>query len=422
MATVYPAMKGKFGSTEYFMITMKANDVTKQLTIPKDIPNWDDLKLEERYQREINYNRVKKQIAPYLAHDPDRFFGALIVEAYNPEEMEFELIDSLLKQVPHLYRTAAKSLGFLTLSGGEMLVPLDGQHRLAAIQFAMDGKDEKEKSINGITPNTDLANDDVLLVVIKHDGTSKGRKIFNKVNRYAKATTTAENLITADDDIIAIISRDIADNTIGGRLVNYRSNTLPESSYYFTTLSTIYQATQSILEEKFGKINRQALPKLLDRKLYEDLAQEYWREVSNNVTLYYQALHDKEHSGDDDRRDIRKAYLIGKPVVQLALMNAVVKLRSSSKSDGSKLSWGDIHSRINKADWKSSNELWQHILINGTKIISGKQAVNFASSFIAYYLGEKLWEKEIANLRERYASHFPESVREGTNLPDRLFK
>ncbi len=423
MATVYPAMKGQFGSTEYFMITMKANDVTKQLIIPKDMPNWDDLKLEERYQREINYNRVKKQIAPYLAHDPDRFLGALIVEAYNPENMKFKPADDLFKKkVIELYQTAAKSFGFLILSGGEMLVPLDGQHRLKAIEFAMDGKDEKEKPVNGITPNTDLANDDVLLMIIKHDGTSKGRKIFNKVNRYAKATTTAENLITADDDIIAIISRDIANNTIGGRLVNYRSNTLPESSSQFTTLSTIYQATQSVLEEKFGKINRQALPTPREKKLYEDSAHEYWRELSNHVTLYYKALHDKEESGDDHRRQIRKDFLIGKPVVQLVLMNAVVKLMHSSKSDGSKFSWEDIHSRINKVDWKSSNELWQHILKNGTKIISGKQAVNFASSFIAYYLGEKLSEKEIANLRARYASHFPESVREGTNLPDRLFK
>ncbi len=278
MATVYPAMKGQFGSTEYFMITMKANDVTKQLTIPENMPDWKDLKIEERFQRDISYNRVKKQIAPYLANDPDRFFGALIVLAYNPEKMEFESADSLFKEnVLKLYQTAAKSFGFLTLSGGEMLVPLDGQHRLIAIQFAMDGKDEQKKSIKGITPNTALANDDVLLMIIKHDGTSKGRKIFNKVNRYAKATTTAENLITADDDIIAIISRDIANNIIGEHLVNLTGNTLPESSYKFTTLSIIYKATQSLLEEEFGKINRQALPESRKQKVYKDLAQEYWR-------------------------------------------------------------------------------------------------------------------------------------------------
>ncbi len=114
--------------------------------------------------------------------------------------------------------------------------------------------------------------------------------------------------------------------------------------------------------------------------------------------------------------------LIGKPVVQLVLMNAVVKLMHSSKSDGSKFSWGDIHSRINKVDWKSSNKLWQRILKNGTNIISSKQAVNFASSFIAYYLGENLSEKEIANLRKRYASYFPESDQEKIKLPNRLFK
>ena len=145
MASVHPSMRGKFGSTEYFMLTMKAGDVANQLSIPKEMPDWGELELEERYQREINYNRVKKLIAPYLANDPDRFFGALIVAVINPDGMEFEAMDNVSGKIPKLYQTASKSFGFLTLSGGEMLVPLDGQHRLAAIQFALSGKDEKQK-------------------------------------------------------------------------------------------------------------------------------------------------------------------------------------------------------------------------------------------------------------------------------------
>ena len=147
MASVHPVMKGQFGSTEYFMLTMKAGDVATQLTIPKEMPDWGELDLEERYQRQINYNRVRKFIAPYLSSDPDRFFGALIVDVINPEKMEFEPMDTIMSsKVPKLYQTAARCFGFLTLSGAEVLVPLDGQHRLAAIQFALSGKDEKQKA------------------------------------------------------------------------------------------------------------------------------------------------------------------------------------------------------------------------------------------------------------------------------------
>ena len=421
MASVHPAMKGQFGSTDYFMVTMKANDVANQLIIPKEMPNWDELGLEERFQREINYNRVKKQIAPYLAKDPDRFFGALIVTVLNAEQMKFEPAEKILSKVPALYETAAKSFGFLILSGGEMLVPLDGQHRLAAIQFALSSKDEKQRPIEGISPNQELANDDVLLILIKHDESHKDRKIFNKVNRYAKATTRAENLITADDDIIAIISREIANEIIGSRLVNYRSNTLSSSAHYFTTLSTIYDSTKCVLEETFGRINTETLPGSENEALYRNEAKKYWEKLTNGVTIYYSALVNKEDDGDEKRKEIRKTLLLGKPVSQLVLMHAVVRLMQAKKSDGSKFSWDEVLERINQINWESNNSMWQHILMNGSRIVSGKQAVNFASRFIAYYLGERLNTSQLRDLKNLYASHFPEDRQSQVDLQDRLF-
>lgn len=184
MASVHPAMKGKFGSTEYFMSTMKARDVAKQLVILKEMPGWEDLGVEERFHMEIDYKRVKKQIAPYLSNDPDRFFGALIVSVFNDEEMGFEPASNMLRGVPKLYQIAAESCGFLTLSGGEMLVPLDGQHRLVALQAALSDNDEKQNEMLEVAPNPELANDDVVLIMIRHDA-QKSRRIFNKVKKRA---------------------------------------------------------------------------------------------------------------------------------------------------------------------------------------------------------------------------------------------
>lgn len=422
MASVHPAMRGTFGSTDYFILTMKANDVANRLTIPKEMPDWDDMNIEERFQREINYNRVRKQIAPYLANDPDRFFGALIVDVINPDEMDFEPAERVLgSKVPKLYQTAARSFGFLTLSGGEMLVPLDGQHRLAALKFAMSGKDEKQRPISGMDQNSELANDDVLLIMIKHD-LKKGRSIFNKVNRYAKKTTKAEDLITADDDVIAVISREsIANEVIGSRLVNYRSNTLSDATHYFTTLATIYEATKVILEENFGRIDVQNLPSRDQRELFRQTAQEYWEKLTDGVTAFHSALVDKEESGDDHRKDIRRSSLLGKPVVQLALVRAVVRLNKADKPDGSKFTWKEIVDRINHVDWGSDNAKWQRILLNGARVVSGRQAVLFASRYIAYDLGEPLSDDELESLHEQYLSHYAEDQRERVALPDRTF-
>ena len=219
--------------------------------------------------------------------------------------------------------------------------------------FALTGKDEKQRQIEGIDPNPDLANDDVLLILIKHDETQRGRRIFNKVNRYAKKTTKAEDLITADDDVIAVITREtIANEIIGSRLVNYRSNTLSESTHHFTTLATLYEGTKAVLEENFGKVDIQTLPDTAKVALYRDTAREYWDQLANGVTIFHAALLRKEDDGDEQRREVRRTSLLGKPVAQLALMYAVVRLKTQGeKGDGSQFSWSDIFEGINNLNW-----------------------------------------------------------------------
>ena len=418
MPSVHPAMRGQFGSTEYYMLMMKANDVANTLVIPKEIPDWGELDIEERFQRDINYNRVKRHIAPYLAADPDRFFGAIIVSVINHQAMEFEAMDNVSGKFPKLYQAASRAFGFLTLSGAEMLVPLDGQHRVAAIQFALSGKDEKQKPITGLTPTTELANDDVLLIIVRHD-TQKGRKIFNKLNRYAKPTSKAENLIAADDDVVAVICREIVSNDlIGSRLVNYQSNTLSDSAHYFTTLATVYEATKAVLEARFGKVSDQLLPDKAHRSLYEAAVREYWDQLLKGVNLYQVALADATESGDAKRVEIRGGFLLGKPIAQLALMLAVIRLKNAEQPDGSRLSWEIVLKRINDVPWESDNPMWQQVLMNGSRVVSGKQAANFASRFIAYYMGEPLSSSEREGLRTVYESHFSEGDRRGARLPD----
>ena len=74
MATTVPAMKGRLGDTDYYILSMKAQELVDKVKIPKESNEWEDMSVEERYQRDIDYNRVRKQIAPYLANDESRFF------------------------------------------------------------------------------------------------------------------------------------------------------------------------------------------------------------------------------------------------------------------------------------------------------------------------------------------------------------
>lgn len=416
MATSLPAMRGEFGSTEYYLTTMKAGELIEKVKIPKELVNWEDMTIEERFQREINYFRVRKHMAPYLAHDEDRFFGALIVDIYSDEGLVFEQLGEV-RELAGLYRSAGTCFGFLHFTGGEVLVPLDGQHRLAALRFAITGKDDKQKDITGINGNLDVANDDVSVIFVRHDE-KKARKIFNKVNRYAKPTSKAENLITSDDDIIAVITRQFGDDLIGERLINYKSNTLSKKSHQFTTLSTIYESNLRIIEFSFNRrVDTTFLPDSLTQDMYRREIFSVWEILLNGVQLFESALNDRGENGDDMRREIRANYLLGKPIAQQALVNAYLRLRDTERQDGQNLPENVILERINELDWRVGNPIWQRVLITGERVVTGKQAALFASRFIAYFCGENLQEIELNALNENYVSLFPTDECDMVRLP-----
>ena len=413
MATVLPAMQGIMGSTHYWLVTMPAKELTERLTIPQHIEGWEDLSVEERYQRDIDYTRVRKQIAPYLMTDDDRFFGAFIVSVMNSDSVEFEPLGTMVSKIPNLYKQAGSSLGFLTLAGSEVLVPLDGQHRLAALDFAITGKDEKKRPMEGFEANIGVASDDCTVILIRHDA-GKSRKIFNKVNRYAKKTTKAENLITADDDVIATIVREnIAEEVIPARLVNYKSNTLTARAEEFTTLSTLYEATKVLLEDLQGsRIDTQTLPDQATTKTLRDEAVEFWSSLCDRVDLFVSALHDASSGGDDKRREVRSSFVLGKPIAQFALSQAVVRLRTEDEK-GARLSLEEVCNRVNGVDWSVDNPIWQGVLMSGDRVVAGRTAARFAGRVMAYLLGEELGDDELSTLRE---DHMKTTERE---LPER---
>ena len=154
-----------------------------------------------------------------------------------------------------------KNMGFLTLSGEEMLIPLDGQHRVKAFEFATTGKDEQGKDIPRLKPNYELGKDSVAVILMRFEGKT-ARRIFSKINRYAKPTNKGDNLITDDDDPMAVITRRLlgSDGVIPSRLVSLEGNTLNQKAREFTTLATFYEATKEIFNglcvPGSGKITR----------------------------------------------------------------------------------------------------------------------------------------------------------------------
>ena len=84
-------------------------------------------------------------------------------------------------------------------NGTEDYFVLYGRHRLASIKEAIG------------RGNDGVKQDDVSLVIIRHEDTQQGmensRRVFTHLNRYAKQTSKSENITMDEDDGYAIVTR-----------------------------------------------------------------------------------------------------------------------------------------------------------------------------------------------------------------------
>ena len=409
MATTVAALKSKFGSTEYYILAMKAGEIAKTF-IPSTMPGWDTMSMEENEQRDIDYPRIKKWLVPYLAKDKDRFFGAFImmVRNFDPKK-DFEPISEVAKRGLHrLYETQASSMGFLTLTDSD-LIPLDGQHRLKALEFAITGVDETKRPIDG-TPVESLRDEEVTVILIPYEKT-KARRIFTKVNKYAKPTTTGQNLVTDDDDIIAVLSRKIANDILGGAsLVKSKGNTLNDSEAYFTTLATVAECNVEILDAHLG-VNlstRKARNRPVDAAtadIYEEKLREIWRFLVEKIEYFADALADKSEHGNANRREIRKANLLGKPAPQFSLVAAFARLTGSD----TRLPYGKAAKKLNDLDWRKGASDWDRLFMLGETILHKNKRL--VAEIVHYRLGGKLTDDKKSVLLEKYQALFPENER-----------
>ena len=406
------AKQGKFGNTTYWITTMKAIEVVNTLKIPAEIEGWTNLSPEERYQRMVNYKRVKDHMAPYLAKSEDRFFGAFIVSIIGVPP-EFEPLEDVLPSAPRAYKAALQSLGVLHLDQGQMLVPLDGQHRLAALQFAITGKDEKQKQLDNFQINPAVREDDVTLILIAHDN-QKARKIFNKVNQYAKPTSKGDNLIVDDDNIVAVIARELIQDLLPeNHLVQLTTNTISSKSGTFITLSTIYESTLDFLTVTCNdgkKIDLNELPLKEKSDLYWGEAKSVWELLLTNFNPWREALIDRSINGTNLRAELRDSYVCLKPVIQRAVVSSIAEFVYNGKGNVKK-----AIEKLNQLDWDSENSLWKFAFYtNKGTIISGPTDTNFAIRYISYLIGAGTdSEKLLADFKER----MPDELKKKCQLP-----
>jgi len=399
--------KAKLGSTVYYIGKMRAGELIDNVGFAAELPEWSEMTADEKMQRQPDITRVINEIVPYVIEDPDRFFNSLIIDVFSGyDELDFEPVSQVVKDLPKAYQIPMQDMGFLTLPGKERLIALDGQHRLLSLRIAIRGVyglpagAKVPSTTKSLEPHPELADEEVSIILVEHKDNQKIRKIFNKVNKYARQTSRGDNIITSDDDIYAVIARKLFSDgevlaPIGKcELVNWKSNTLSQRSKQLTTVSALYTIAETILKEK--GYSSKLLPSQEEQEAaYEEIV-EFWRELMAETDVYKEYL--ELTRADKPVSLLREQNLLMKPVTQMALAHVA----ALAKKKG--VSWKEVVAKLNKVDWSFENKLWFNILIIGSaqkKMITGKESIKSAGMIISYLImGGKMSKAEIGDVHK----------------------
>lgn len=189
--TFIPAFKAHMGDWDYYICIMQYGEVARQVSFGHELGGKADL--NSIIQRGLTAR--SEAIRKYLKLANHHFLGSLIVAVWGGDPQYTHLgmddPDALLSGID-------RGFGVLTFDGTQQYFALDGQHRLRAIKDAILEKPE-------------LGRDDICVIIVSHMDTPQGRirtrRLFTNINRNAKKTTQAEDIVLDEDDGAAILTR-----------------------------------------------------------------------------------------------------------------------------------------------------------------------------------------------------------------------
>ena len=352
-----PVIKGRMGSWIYYVGAMTMGQIaSKQISASVD-EIYKATCLENLLQRNLtnNYESIKE----YLLKEKDRFFNAIILAIFDgdPQWLEVEFKGE---------ERDFGNVGFLELTGAEKIFPVDGQHRVKGIKEAVKNN---ESLMFESVPVIFIAHDN------SHDGKKKTRKLFSTLNRRAKPVGQEENIALDEDDICAIITRDLIQNiplfqgnnlTIKGGKPVSSSNTEA-----FTSIITLYQCVESIVKwqlKKEGITASKYKEYILYRK--DDETIEKYRNIVFGIfdafirrtSSIQEYLNDNSNQRAVRFRNNNGGNLIFRPVALTEYFNAAIELIISG------CNYDEAFEKLNDLPQDITEKPWAGFLWDGSRM------------------------------------------------------
>ncbi|WP_071934640.1 DNA sulfur modification protein DndB [Rhodococcus sp. 2G] len=227
----------------YFVTTVSLKDAAEHLHLTSEIPGSEDIlwSIDELYQRDINWNRVERQIVPYLRNaEVPQFFNAITI-ALLPRDLGaakigdgFDRADGWnppnLESPPNyekVLKVGPITLGFwddwngphdIGFRSGRMRwnkdqvfgVAIDGQHRLAAIKSLASGSVDPAVSSSRVPVIFLLFDERVGFQAPGNPETVEIlRRLFIDLNKHSQTVSRGRQILLDDRDPHAVCVRKI---------------------------------------------------------------------------------------------------------------------------------------------------------------------------------------------------------------------
>ena len=429
---LYPALCAHMGNWEYYIIKMAMKDIVKEVGFASEI--YDNKTLDDAIQRTLNEGRVKREIVRYLGLREDRFFSSIVVAALdgNPrfipvditEDPRFEFFKS---------GDLDRAFGVLTFDGGQSYFALDGQHRLKSIKTLIE---QSESDLPAVP--ADFLNEEVSVIMLVRQEESneeflrRYRRVFSSLNRYAKPTDKDTDIIMDEDDVTAILTRRLLTeheffNWSGKPDTSPKLKThgkaLRPSESYFTSLQTLYQMNETVLQtpsrEEARVFSREAKQFRISEDDLDAMFDElvgYWDALLEKVPVLRtdpakMRVHDAEAENDQGLC----SHLLFLPIGQEILMHlfrVLLNRRLKDCDDPDPLEVRGCASTLAKLDWNLRNPPWAGLLLvqgTGDKWVvrneDRKKAVEVASRVLRWRTGlDALEDEDVKVLKAEWYS------------------
>lgn len=409
MADLIPVIRGELGGREYYIGKMTFQELASKVQFYTDLET--NTELDTLLQRELT--RRSEDMKTYLLKQPERFYGAIIVAAWGgrPAYVRVRMED-------HPLLDDDFEFGLLKFDGRQEFFALDGQHRLRSIKDAID--------VDG-----SLRTEEVSVVIVTHERTEEGnvktRRLFHTLNRYARPTTTGENIALDEDNVVSICTRMLLKSGIAflsPPYIEHKQKNLTKTQVdKFTSLAALYDFNKAVLDAiyPFDKDYLRFRPDASHVENVYSAISQFWIELRDRVEELRQVESQTKTAGQFREPEVLgNGHLLFRPI-GLRIYGHVIAM-ALSENDAVPIQCGEqigpeicvaAIDRVAALPLTLGELPWRSTILRGGRIATGPWRL--AMRLACYMLD--VGQPDAKKLLEDYRSHLDD---EEAALPDVL--